>query len=1029
MFSIGMYVKFRASNSEGEVRTILGQIEKAMTSQAIVLCFERSGGIMSMKRTRIDLTELSRARIRIGSICSINGKQIIIAKYSRKKTTYGLRAYYCYYEKDNEKKVFLVSEDKIVASYQDADVTAYNEFVWNEMSIPSQYICREQVRWYLNSISLIPEGFNTVVGSKIDLYEHQLQTVHTILSQKPYRAMLADEVGLGKSIEALVVLSYALKTKQCKTALLVVPDQLEYQWSQESYNKFGLDVQAFRLNDFIYKKTKSNLIVVGFSDFKRYQMDYIGNKSWDFVIIDEAHRTLHDRTLYNGVLKLSRNASCFLMLSATPILQRQQEYYNLLKLLYPNAYSKVSYNAFENIMKQRELIKDQVLYLANNIDHYYEYSLEEEFIGMLGEIDTLLEDSFLHKLVEATHESGSKYELIRVSIQYLQNTYELDQKFIRHRRSSILDPSSKRVLDNSFPVPVNNYTNGLLERDFFNYTLEELEKNIESKSISIDDAIDIGRSIFSSIRATLQTILSKDLETLFPDTFKFISAMSQVERRLCSNSKLDKLVELIKNDYFGSQDKIIIFSDYSSTVDLIEERLIKEFSSKAVVKFTNALTPAQMQIAANRFQHEKQSRFLVCDKSGGEGRNFQYAEFIIHYDTPWSPAEVEQRIGRLDRIGRRAHHTVKNVVLYIPDTIEEDMFRLLNECLNVYEESLCGIEIVFDDMNEMIRDHIQSGIKLGLEGLNDPLRELKQLTEDQISNEAIALMIKQSEDGYRNLEEEVISSFDEDKLANFQDAIVSWVCMENLAEVVEQTDPYRLVSFKINPNERATKYGNQAGTFFVKDALAYEDIPLLSNDNAFISFVSNEIDEDLRSKVSAVELNNCGFEWAGYIFCWQLALYLDDYFGGAVPSDIETLKNDFILKSRVAITAPIGEYQELDADTILNIVLEQVRDGSARKIDKDEIVELCDYADIDSDLKMAINESAKNYSEIQKSLLAHSALDEAINKQKFECMLNEQLGKPNDIQSDKLKFYQALKTAMGKFSGELDSILFVRVKG
>lgn len=1031
MFSIGMYVKFRATNSKGETRTILGKVDKEMTSQAVVLCFEWLNGLMSMKRTRVDLDKLSKARIKLGSSCVLDGKDIVIYQYSRKKTSTGLRGYYCYYENDVDKKVFLVGEDKIVAEYQDLEITARSKFSLGEIGqSPVKFFCREQVCNYLSSVKLIPAGFNTVIGSKIELFEHQLESVHSILSQKPYRAMLADEVGLGKSIEALVVLAYAMRMRICQKALIVVPDQLEFQWLQEAKSKFSLEAQIFRVTDFIYKTNKSKIIIIGFSDYKHYQLDYLGN-NWDFVIIDEAHRSLHDKALYNGILKMSKNAEHFLMLSATPILQRQQEYYDLLKLLYPGVYGKITYSSFEKIMQKRDVIKEKVLYLANNLANYYEYSLEAEYIEILREIGTTINEEFVNSILSgiADFSAEKKYECISILIRYLQNTYELDQKFIRHRRSSILDPSSKRELKDSVAIQSVNYTNGLYEKDFINYTIDELERNLYSKSISLDDTIEIGRAIFSSMEATRRTITDKDYESKFPDTMKLIESMAKKERDSSMNSKINRLIEMIDSGYFGSNDKIIIFSDYSYTADIIEARLAKEYSQSSVVKFVSGMSSAQMQIAANRFQHEKKCRFLVCDKSGGEGRNFQYAEYIVHYDTPWSPAEVEQRIGRLDRIGRRPNHTVKNVVFYFNDTIEEDMFILLNNCLNVYEESLCGIEIVFDDMNNMIRDSIGNGIRTGLEGLTDPISQLKQLTENQITNEEIALLIKQSDDDYRNMEEEIVSSFSEEKQEIFQNALSSWIKEERLGTVSKQESPYRLTCFKMDSDAKMAKYGSQEGTFYVKDALMYEDVPLFTMDTPFIDCLSKEISSDEESKVCAIEIHNCGFKWTGYIFTWQLKLYIEDNLGkGCVLGGDYSIANDYILKNRISIAQSLADSEEMDADYLLSTVQEKMKTRDLLIMNKGNISQVTDYADVDVDFIEALKKSQKSYLELQKSQLALNKLDSVIEKQLFECILNEQIGKDNGGDEQKLQILKALRIAMDKFAGELDSILFINIK-
>ena len=102
------------------------------------------------------------------------------------------------------------------------------------MSSVEDYLARNNILDFLNRVDYITEGYNDALSQKIDMYEHQVDTVQKVISNRPYRAILADEVGLGKTVEALVILAYLLKKGVCKTALIVVPDQLVYQWRSEA---------------------------------------------------------------------------------------------------------------------------------------------------------------------------------------------------------------------------------------------------------------------------------------------------------------------------------------------------------------------------------------------------------------------------------------------------------------------------------------------------------------------------------------------------------------------------------------------------------------------------------------------------------------------------------------------------------------------------------------------------------------------------------------------------------------------------
>ncbi len=1022
MFQIGAHVKFDATNAEGETKVILGQVEKEYSEEAVLLCYEKkSDGLMSMKRTRIELDRLSLAKIRLGSLCSYSGRVVKVVRYSRKKTKSGLAAYYC--EDMLNKRIYLLPEDKIIAAYEDARISPQDSFKKAIFSEENLWCARESICKFESNSSLIPEGFNTVLGNKIDLYEHQLETVRTILSKKPYRAMLADEVGLGKSIESLVVLSYAIKTEQCKKALIVVPDQLVFQWNLEAKSKFSLDVEIFYLSSFIHKMRKSPITIIGFGDFKRYYIDFIEDAGWDFIIADEAHKVLRDKSLYNGIFKLSKKTDYFLMLSATPILQRQNEYFKLLRLMYPQFYTKMGYDRFAEIMELRLQIKDDVEYMRNNISHFFEYELFDDYFERIKKIAGIIDDDFINEIIKKIENTDAdRYMTVSLALKYLEISFELDQKFIRHRRNEILDPSSKRVLEEKIGFRAVNSTEGFRERDLINYALDELDESLSADKVDVDMAIMLCNSLFSSASALHSYISKNDLEDAFPNTYKMICQSSLIEKSVHVNSRILQLKEYLRK-IVAKKEKVIVFSDFIESVKLIEQSLVEEFGDERVVKFSNELSSAEMQIVANRFQHNKDCLILVCDKSGGEGRNFQYAEYIIHFDMPWSPADLEQRIGRLDRIGRRPNHTVKNVVLYYEDTIESDLYEIYSNCLNIFEDSLCGIEIVFDDMNQIIHEYVKNGVRVGLEGLSDPLRELKEITENQISNEMISLMIQQSEDGYHSLEEDLVGKFDERNVGIFENAITEWIRGNDLGSVVYCSDPYRKVTINEN-TEKANKY---EGTFYVKDALEYEDAQLFSCEHPFIRKVVDNARNSLGNKASAFSISNTGISWAGFVAIWELELYLPDLFDLPWSEELSTLKNEFIMQNRICVPVAMEGYQAMDGDTIMNAV-HSASMSQVKKLCMSDISEILNGSDVLTDVSVAVKTSYQEYLRIQKSMFAVGVLDNEIEKLEFECLLENQINFVNKYDDKKLKFYKALKRSFERPAGFLDAVAFIELR-
>ena len=150
---------------------------------------------------------------------------------------------------------------------------------------------------------------------------------------------------------------------------------------------------------------------------------------------------------------------------------------------------------------------------------------------------------------------------------------------------------------------------------------------------------------------------------------------------------------------------------------------------------------------------------MICDESGGEGRNFQIADVIVHADLPWSPAQVEQRIGRLDRIGRDPAKAVVSVVFYAEDTVEYDLFRLMQEGLSIFTESLCGMEIVFDQLNETITEAFSGDVRFGLANAIPEIASFAETMTREVEKERYFDLARQLDSSLQDKVQKLISHF------------------------------------------------------------------------------------------------------------------------------------------------------------------------------------------------------------------------------------------------------------------------------
>ena len=160
--------------------------------------------------------------------------------------------------------------------------------------------------------------------------------------------------------------------------------------------------------------------------------------------------------------------------------------------------------------------------------------------------------------------------------------------------------------------------------------------------------------------------------------------------------------------------KIVIFTAYPETLTKLKSILKNLFGSQAVVTFSVIDDRGKKEENVEKFQNDNECKIMICDESGGEGRNFQLADSIIHFDIPFSPTILEQRIGRLDRIGREKSKDVENIVIVTEDTLETDLFNLWNDGLNIFTESLSGLEIARDNINKYIIGAMITYLKFGV---------------------------------------------------------------------------------------------------------------------------------------------------------------------------------------------------------------------------------------------------------------------------------------------------------------------------
>ena len=300
----------------------------------------------------------------------------------------GKDGYYNYYVQIvKDKSILRVSEKSIIASFTNGRVDPAKQLKKYEFQNPCWYMGHTVVSRSMNVLENSIYGFKELAGSKIYLLPHQINTIMRCLQESPCRYMLADEVGMGKTIEAISVLKIYMQNKANTSVLLIVPETLKEQWKTELLLKFNISVGVGRDNNNVVIKTVSELTAAD------------GLKKWDFVIIDEVHRYLGSDQYYKMLHTISKIARNILLLSATPVQQRKEEYLDLLRLLQPEKYDAYDIEHFSDLVNKQSRIIQKTALILDDLGDY-----EEEIGAAISDEEDPHDSEDCEELYEEIHD-------------------------------------------------------------------------------------------------------------------------------------------------------------------------------------------------------------------------------------------------------------------------------------------------------------------------------------------------------------------------------------------------------------------------------------------------------------------------------------------------------------------------------------------------------------------------------------------------------------------------------------------------
>lgn len=730
---------------------------------------------------------------------------------------------YDYYIQDSDSKEYLyIEEEKIQASFFSGAANPVHQLAKYEFQNPCWYLGRQIVKDTMNILDNSIFGFKELAGCKIYLKAFQVNTIMRCLQTETCRYMLADEVGLGKTIEASSVLKIFLSDKTGKKILIAVPRALIAQWKTELLFKFGILDGKNENNHF--------LSIKAIEDLKNEDC----NCKWDFTIVDEVHHCIRESREYKKIHELSKNSENIILLSATPIQQRKEEYLKLLRLIQPQIYDDVDIGKFSALVEKQNQIARITHALLDDIDSLKNELLPDveeedphenedvqdqigELTDHLEDLSSLIGDDLLSKMISDidTDKEGLGLYDMQVVISYICDNYQIERSIIRGRRA-ILGVYPKDDEGEFAERTLTEITYAIGEdENYYEYeayrTLKEwvLHHQDEFDEQKIEKDIQpVLEAFFSSpwaYRARLgerfedHDLIPEDVwrsaERWIEDENEAIENMANVLDEVESHpSRLVKLINYIETELFDK--KIVVFTDHIETFDVYYKVLYDAFGDE-VTAFSVTMDHEEAEVNIYRFQSDTGCKILVCDKSGGEGRNLQIADYIIHVDLPWNINTIEQRIGRLDRMGRDVRVPVTSVVIHTVESYEDQLFNLWNQGLNVFRQSLSGLEIIMNDINYKIIESIRTDFEYGLYRLvPEMIKEAEQMRETVQREQIFDTAALRYRPLYNQLER-LLSNYQFNENELFAQTMMNWASLAGFGAVYQNKES-KTVAFDEN---------------------------------------------------------------------------------------------------------------------------------------------------------------------------------------------------------------------------------------
>ncbi len=655
----------------------------------------------------------------------------------------------------------------------------------------------------------------------INPWPHQVVTVTELLETFPRSYMLCDEVGLGKTIEAGLVLRQLIISGRIKRALLLVPSSVMKQWQEELYEKFALNIPRYengvvldvlgRIHDFSYSRGAWNSFpfLIASSHLARRrdrQAELAAADPWDLLIVDEAHHArrkdfLADQYRPNRLLELligsgdrpgiRDKARCIYLLTATPMQVDPREVWDLLRVIRLGGKWGASDRNFTKFFEEfrvpfdsrdweflLDMVRDQ-LEAGGKLDSAFE-KLAQEKVGpvdwkrirelpfshsrksTIAQLDTqaracLEEFVSRHTPVHSTIKRSTRNLLRKYREKGILKervpTRKPEQVWVTLRdegpedERSLYDRIEDYIADFYRKYEARRVGKGFIMtvyRRRLTSSFHALRKSLERRVKFLQGVARI-EELYTDDDVEDQDDLLQDLEYEHPEAdpelareeLRYVEDFVRQLTRLSGDSKLERLFEDLR-ELIRKRSKAMVFTQYTDTMDYLRDKLRSVYGSQVACysgrggEVWNGLAwqvVGKEQIKKD-FKTGDHINVLLCTESASEGLNLQTCGVLINYDMSWNPMRVEQRIGRIDRIGQVYDEVwIRNY--FINETVESVVYQRLSDRIEWFKQVVGPLQPILQRVARLIENAAMTGAEERQSLLDREIESIRNQLESQ----------------------------------------------------------------------------------------------------------------------------------------------------------------------------------------------------------------------------------------------------------------------------------------------------------